>query len=288
MTRNRVYLIIQTVLCVGVAVLLCLSVIRLYGDGVAARESSNALAWIFTPERIAAQFARIALPFFGAVGFMIAGLVLGIKDPSVQVPVNEIERTRDLLAARVHDTTDEMRKERLLQKRFLWIGWILFGLCMIPVLLYVIDPGHFPPDDLEHMFSSLLLGILPWTALGLGCVLLFSVLRGRSMGREAELLKGCREESMTGSGKAESAAAGSDADGNDTVKAQITTGAQQGTTEVPPDGADDRRKRRVVMWVRIIVLAAAAAMIVAGALNGSLRDVLIKAINLCTECVGLG
>ena len=263
MTRNRVYLIIQTVLCVGVAVLLCLSVIRLYGDGVAARESSNALAWIFTPERIAAQFARIALPFFGAVGFMIAGLVLGIKDPSVQVPVNEIERTRDLLAARVHDTTDEIRKERLLQKRFLWIGWILFGLCMIPVLLYVIDPGHFPPDDLEHMFSSLLLGILPWTALGLGCVLLFSALRGRSMGREVELLKGCRAESDTAV-------------------------AEQETVEVPSDGPDDRRKRRVVMWVRIIVLAAAAAMIVAGALNGSLRDVLVKAINLCTECVGLG
>lgn len=40
--------------------------------------------------------------------------------------------------------------------------------------------------------------------------------------------------------------------------------------------------------VRAILLAAAAALILAGVLNGSARDVLYKAITICTECVGLG
>ena len=36
------------------------------------------------------------------------------------------------------------------------------------------------------------------------------------------------------------------------------------------------------------MLAAALALIVLGVLNGGLRDVLVKAVNLCTECIGLG
>lgn len=39
---------------------------------------------------------------------------------------------------------------------------------------------------------------------------------------------------------------------------------------------------------RLALLVAALALILAGILNGSMRDVLYKAINICTECVGLG
>ena len=56
------------------------------------------------------------------------------------------------------------------------------------------------------------------------------------MGREVELLKGCRAESGAGSDITESGA-----DGRDTVKAQIAAGAEQETVEVPSDGPDDRR-----------------------------------------------
>ena len=38
----------------------------------------------------------------------------------------------------------------------------------------------------------------------------------------------------------------------------------------------------------VATVVAAAAFILAGVLNGSARDVLIKAIHICTECVGLG
>ena len=35
-------------------------------------------------------------------------------------------------------------------------------------------------------------------------------------------------------------------------------------------------------------VARAAAMLIAGVLNGGMRDVLVKAVNICTECIGLG
>ena len=40
--------------------------------------------------------------------------------------------------------------------------------------------------------------------------------------------------------------------------------------------------------VKVAVLIAAVIFIVAGIFNGSMEDMLIKAINICTECVGLG
>ncbi|MBQ8079164.1 MAG: thioredoxin [Oscillospiraceae bacterium] len=35
-------------------------------------------------------------------------------------------------------------------------------------------------------------------------------------------------------------------------------------------------------------MAAAILFIVIGIFNGSMKDVLVKAIKICTECVGLG
>ena len=40
--------------------------------------------------------------------------------------------------------------------------------------------------------------------------------------------------------------------------------------------------------LRVGVLAAAVLLIAAGLLSGGFRDVLVKAVNLCAECVGLG
>ena len=41
-------------------------------------------------------------------------------------------------------------------------------------------------------------------------------------------------------------------------------------------------------WIRTAVFAAAVLLIIAGIANGSVQDVLAKAISICTECVGLG
>ncbi|MCI8343608.1 MAG: thioredoxin [Clostridia bacterium] len=40
--------------------------------------------------------------------------------------------------------------------------------------------------------------------------------------------------------------------------------------------------------MRLWVLAVGVTFIVLGVLNDGMHDVLIKAINICTECIGLG
>ena len=52
-----------------------------------------------------------------------------------------------------------------------------------------------------------------------------------------------------------------------------------------PFAAHGERSPRLA---RCLLLAAAIALIAMGVLNGGMRDVLVKAINICTECIGLG
>jgi hypothetical protein len=45
---------------------------------------------------------------------------------------------------------------------------------------------------------------------------------------------------------------------------------------------------RVILIVRIALAVAAVGLMIAGIANGGMADVLAKAINICTECIGLG
>ena len=45
---------------------------------------------------------------------------------------------------------------------------------------------------------------------------------------------------------------------------------------------------RLLQFVRISLFLIAAVFIIWGVFNGGLYDVFVKAINICTECIGLG
>ncbi len=55
-------------------------------------------------------------------------------------------------------------------------------------------------------------------------------------------------------------------------------------------GRKNRPKARkaCVVLVRVGLAAAGIALVVVGVCNGGMRDVLMKAINICTQCIGLG
>ena len=49
-----------------------------------------------------------------------------------------------------------------------------------------------------------------------------------------------------------------------------------------------RRALRGILYLAAAALVAAGALVILGILNGGLRDVLAKAVKICTECIGLG
>ena len=58
--------------------------------------------------------------------------------------------------------------------------------------------------------------------------------------------------------------------------------------ETERDVQAEAAKAKKLQVVKITLLIAAVIFVIAGIRNGSMEDTLIKAINNCTECVGLG
>ena len=254
MTRAKIYLIIQAVLCVLLVVLLSVSAVTIYREG-AARKAEHPLESIYTREIAAEKFAPIAPLFFAAIGLMIAGLVLGIRDENAHKPVGVPELKRDLVVERVSQPSDDMCVARSAQKRWLLLGWVTFAVCMVPVIIYMLNPEHFPLEDLEGMFYGLIRVLIPWTAVGLGALAVCSGMREKCVLRETEAAQV-------------------------RLKEEREAGVRPEPKAAPRTGG--------VAAVQIVLIVIAISLIVVGVFNGSARDVLYKAINICTECVGLG
>ena len=254
MSRGKIFLILQTVVCISLAALLALSAVSLFREG-AARKAENPLESIYSPAAAAAAFAPAAPLFFISLGLLAAGLLLGVRDERAGKPVPDAEISRDLAGARIAAPSDGMLKERQVQRRLTLTGWGLFALCMIPAAVYLTNPAHFPQDNPEGMIAGLIRVLLPWTAAGLGALAVTNVLRDRSLRRETEAARALP--------KAET---------------------PQSLPAVPDKTGTGKRKNAV----RLSLIFLALVFIVLGAVNGSALDVLIKAITICSECIGLG
>ncbi len=257
MTEKKVYLILQSVLCVLLVILLAVSVVSIYREGT-ARKTENPMEWVYTREAVGEKFKPIAPLFFGAIGLTVAGWVLAVKDEGADKPVKDAELARNLTVSRVATPSEQMKEERRRQRIIFWAGWLCFLLCMVPIGIYVSNGEHFPDGNLEKMIASLALHVFPWIVLGLGCLTVSTVLQEKSILRETEAARlQIKEEKASG---------------------------------IQPEPKADKSKKglKAKRVLQVIVAIAALVFLIMGVFNGSAKAVHTKAANICTECVGLG
>ena len=65
-------------------------------------------------------------------------------------------------------------------------------------------------------------------------------------------------------------------------------GIYKAEREAGRDTTAEAEKEKKLRIVKIALLVVAVIFVIAGIKNGSMEDTLIKAVNICTECVGLG
>ena len=292
MAKNKIFLWVQTALCALIAILLAVAAVRIFLDGSAYQAAGHPSEWIYTREKVTAALMPILPLFLLSFAMTVYSLVKDIKDEEADKPVQDVERARDLVCARVAQPSEEMAKERALQKKLQLGGWIGFAVCMIPILLYITNGAHFALTDaegLDHSIVSMVAFVVPWTVIGLACLVVATVLQGRSIQREADAATALMKEAAAAKA-AEAARAGAEsaktaeapsADA-ESAKAPSASKAAAPLYNTSPETAH----RRVI--IRRVLLVAAVIFVVLGVQNGSMKDVIVKAIRICTECVGLG
>lgn len=179
------------------------------------------------------------------------------------------------------EKTDAMRGEERGRRIARGACGGICAVCAVMAARYLANPAHFTSRELEPVIGRMLWHIAPWTLVGFACAILCECFCGRSLRREIDLAtrsvkRASVENARTDSGvpRERKTYSGEEAS---IENAQTDSGASR-----------EKRARLAKTAARAAMFALAVALLALGAANGGMRDVLVKAINICTECIGLG
>lgn len=218
---------------------------------------------IYTPEKVAAAFAQIVVPVYVCLVLIIGGFILDLVLPAENTKCKPEKNYRAILA-RFLSKRDldicaptirkEIEAQRRNRKLHAWISLGLLALGSIVFLSYGANPHNFHQSEINTSMINAMWVLLPCLAVPFGYAVFSAYFTRHSLQKEIELVK------------------------------QISTTDKKQPQTIP---AKDSRKW-VLLAVRCTLLCVGIGILVYGFFAGGTADVLTKAVNICTECVGLG
>lgn len=258
------YGIIFGVFTAVVGALFLWQVLTLYFTGTA----EGFVGTPFTRERVTEALSKIALFFWLWIAGIVAGFVLWEVFP-VKDKVRKI--SPDLQTARLYKRMPASAPEGMEQefgeiatgRKIIFAlkcaAWALFGIACVYGIVYLCIPSNFPAKDVTHEMLNFAKHVFPCIFAGLIVVCGAGIYEKYTVKMLLPKVQ------------------------------QVTKGQkprQDITVWQKIEGVFENKW--VVLGIRIALAVIAVALIIWGALNGSARTVFIKAVNICTECIGLG
>ena len=214
----------------------------------------------FSREAVSAAFRRISLPVWICLGLGILSALTELllpPAPEAQIPSRQLHMLLCRTGKRVDLSrcSEELRKEVLAlrsdRKLYLCLGWTILLLSSIVFLVYGLNPDNYHPQHIDRSVIRALIWLLPCVLLPFAYALLIGRRNRSSMAKELDLLKSAPKE------------------------ARIT-----------PTKPETHARRE--LYLRSALLVLSLVLLVCGIFAGGTSDVLTRAANICTECIGLG
>lgn len=257
------------VLTVVIAILFIVEASQIYYSGLASGGET------YSREIVAERLYNVMVPTIFWIVAAVVGYVLSVLLPYVDGKKRRPDAQAALkrLKRRIpQGESEEFLAERKIYRKFaitrlvVWLVAAGFAVASAIIgIVYLANTAHFAGSDPTGEILSMLRGILPWMCASF---LLF-------MG--ATVFDQC-----TAKKELESA------------KRLLVIG--KGLPMSEPSPFETKRDAvlavlgndKTIWIIRAIVLALAVTFIVLGIVNGGMRDVFIKAVAICRECIGLG
>lgn len=249
---KRIHLIygcIASVLIIALAIVLMISCWEIYQSGDHP----------YTRESVGNKLREHIVLIAAAGAVILGGFLLPLLLPTGKSKPKALRDERILMkktAQKVgNPITPAISREKKLRLVLTIVTAIICVSLSIFPLVYLFNKANFSGIDPTAEIKAAALVVLPPALLGLILCYLCSLLVYRSYNRQTAVYK------------------------------QIQNGSKGKTTA---DSVLKTERKLPVNVIRYAGLALALALIIVGVFNGSAKDVLTKAIKICTECIGLG
>lgn len=249
---RQLYGILLSVALIVAAVCLMVACVNIYHSG---GEQT------YTPEKVASAFRSIAIPVYLAVMLTVGGFLVHLCLPNEKLRI-KLGKNEPLILKKLHEKQDythcgddriraAIYTEQKTRKHLRWGSIAMFAAGSVAFLCYALRFDRYQLDDVNG-------AVIRGTVMLLVCLtvpfilgIFCTVQSRRSIRREIALMK------------------------------LVAAPRQEEIVPVP-------EKEDKVREIRALLLCVAISCVILGFLFGGWADVLTKAINICTECVGLG
>lgn len=276
------YGIAMAVMTVVVGALFIWQVLDIYLTGTSPNYTGEQ---IFSRKIVSDHLATIAPAFWLWIAMIIAGFVLweifpvNPKRAAYRDNVYALNRLKRKLPDRVNETFSNsvgyIKREELIILTLKLCCAALYIAGAIYCIVYLANPAHFPKTDVTGEMLNMAKHVMPCAliALALSCgVVAYENHSAKKQLAEVKKMVAARKNDLGGTGV------------NTKSDNKIINFFYKIKARVGAITSD----KRFVLGVRIAIGCLGLAFIIAGAVNGSVHSVLVKAINICTECIGLG